>query len=116
MSSETLKTTKLWEIMVPTISNDGKPFRTRHHKVWDKRVRVISGGLTIFKPSKGQWIDKKTDKLFEERMIPVRIACNEKEIVKIMEITKQHYNQIDVLAYEISTRVLFLSELNTIGS
>jgi hypothetical protein len=102
----------LWEIYVPTISNEGKPFRTRHHKVWDERVRKISSGLTIYKPAKGQWIDRTDDKLYEERMIPVRIACNEVQIRKIMEITKQHYKQIDVMAYQVSDRVIFLSDTN----
>ena len=41
-------TNGLWEILVPTIhSSNGKPIRTRFHKVWDKKVREISGGLTI---------------------------------------------------------------------
>lgn len=105
----------LWEIFVPTISNEGKPFRTRHHKVWDQRVRTIAGGLTIYKPSKGQWIDTNTDTLYEERMIPVRIACNEDQIRKIMELTAKHYNQIDVMAYKISDTVLFLSQINNKG-
>ena len=44
----------LWEIMVPTMYNDGRFVRTRHHKVWDDKVRAISGGLTIYKPAIGQ--------------------------------------------------------------
>lgn len=102
----------LWEIYVPTISNDGKPFRTRHHKEWDGRVRRISNGLTIYKPAKGQWIDNSTETLYEERMIPVRIACTEKQIIEIMKITQKHYDQIDVMAYRVSDNVLFLSKVN----
>ena len=60
--------------MVPTMSNDKKPFRTRYHRVWDEKVRKISGGLTIMKPAVGQWLSND-DELFKERMIPVRIAC-----------------------------------------
>lgn len=75
----------LWEILVPTIMND-RPVRTVHHKEWDKRVRAISGGLTIYTPAKGQWISIAGD-LFVERVIPVRISCTEKQIDKIIDIT-----------------------------
>jgi hypothetical protein len=102
----------VWEIYVPTISNDGKPFRLRHHRVWDSRVHRITGGLTILTPCKGFWVDKEDEKLHNERMIPVRIVCSEKDIIRIMEITKEHYKQIDVLAYKISEQALFLSDLN----
>jgi len=95
----------LWEIMVPTMYNDGRFVRTRHHKVWDDKVRAISGGLTIYKPAIGQWLSKD-DKLFTERMIPVRIACSEEEINKIIDITMVHYDQLAVMAYIISEKVI----------
>lgn len=62
---------ELWEILVPTVRNDGKPYRLRYHKVWDDKVRAISGGLTVMPVAKGQWVYK--EELFTERMIPVRI-------------------------------------------
>jgi hypothetical protein len=96
--------TQLWEILVPTQSNEGKPFRTRYHRVWDKKVRKIAGGLTILTPAKGQWLYK--DKLFEERMIPVRIACTEEQINQIIDITMQYYKQLAVMAYRISEKVI----------
>ena len=43
----------LWLILVPTIRNDGRPIRTRFHRVWDGKVRDISGGLTITPPVSG---------------------------------------------------------------
>ena len=95
----------LWEIMVPTMYNDGRFVRTRHHKVWDDKVRAISGGLTIYKPAIGQWLSKD-DELFTERMIPVRIACSEEEINKIIDITMVHYDQLAVMAYIISEKVI----------
>jgi len=55
----------MWEILVPTIRQDGRPFHLRYHKKWDEMVRSISGGLTILTPVKGQWIFE--DKLFNER-------------------------------------------------
>jgi hypothetical protein len=43
----------MWEILVPTVSNEGKPFRKRYHKVWDRKVQEFSDGMTILTPSKG---------------------------------------------------------------
>lgn len=98
----------LWEILVPTISNEGKPFRTRYHRVWDKKVRDISGGLTIMPVAKGQWIntDSESKELFIERMIPVRIVCSREQMEKIVDMTKSYYSQIKVLAYKISDEVI----------
>jgi hypothetical protein len=96
----------LWEILVPTIK-DGKPVRTKYHKVWDEKVRAISNGLTILKPAKGEWVSSSGE-LFAERMIPVRIACSEVDIEVIMDMTIKYYNQEEVLAYKISECVKFM--------
>lgn len=95
----------LYEIFVPTVSNEGKPFRTRHHKEWDKKVHRISNGLTVLSPVKGQW-KSLTGELFIERMIPVRIACTREQIDKIIDMTLKHYDQLAVMAYKISDEVI----------
>ena len=92
----------LWDIFVPTERN-GKPVRTRSHKEWDSRVRRITGGLTVFKPVKGQWLSPD-GKLFEERMIPVRIMCSEEDIEKIADLTASFYKQKAVMYYLVSKR------------
>lgn len=97
---------QLWEIMVPTMFNDGTPIRTRYHRVWDKKVYEITGGLTIHMPSKGKWVNKEDGELFQERMIPVRIACTREQIEKIIDITIDYYKQIAVMAYKISEEVI----------
>lgn len=38
---------KLFEILVPTKFNSGRPVRTKHHKEWDKFVHKLAGGLTL---------------------------------------------------------------------
>ncbi len=97
----------LWEILVPTTFGDNqKPVRTKHHKQWDEKVREISGGLTILKPAKGQWVDKSSNKLYEERIIPVRVACTRQDIEKIIDFTIRHYRQIAVMCYKISDEVI----------
>lgn len=99
---------KLFEILVPTVMlNDHgqvRPIRVRFHRVWDKKVRAISGGLTIFPPAKGQWVAPDGD-LFVERMIPVRVACSPEEMSKIADMTAAYYKQEAVMYYTISNEV-----------
>ena len=90
----------LWEILVPTVRNNGKPFRTRYHRVWDSKVRNITNGLTIMKPVLGQWVSK--DKTYVERMIPVRIACTKKQMDQIIDMTLIYYDQEAVMAHRVS--------------
>lgn len=97
---------KLWEILVPCSWNTGKPVRKRHHQEWDKVVRRIAGGLTIYKPANGQWVDNNT--LYAERMIPVRIACTEKQITRIAKFSLSHYRQLAVIVYALSERVMII--------
>lgn len=82
----------MFEIFVPTVTNDGKPFKTRFHRVWDNKVRELTGGLTIFKPAIGQW--EFEGELFKERMIPVRIMCTEKEMIDISDMSAKYYDQL----------------------
>lgn len=84
----------MWEILVPTYSNEGKPFRTRHHREWDKYVLKISGGQTILTPVMGRWLDE--GELYNDRNIPVRFIATEKEMKLVAERTKKHYSQLRV--------------------
>lgn len=97
----------LWEILVPTTFNCGKPIRTRQHKEWDRRVRKISKGLTVLKPVKGQWVNPK-GKLFHERMIPVRILATWAQMRQIVNMTIDFYQQEAVLAYKISSDIILI--------
>lgn len=96
---------EMWEILVPTIRRrTGVPYRTRYHRVWDRKVREITGGLTITPPVIGQWI--YGSELFKERMIPVRIACTREQIDKIVDFTLEYYDQLAVMAYKICDEVI----------
>lgn len=92
---------RMWEVLVPTVSNDGKPFRTRYHRVWDAKVKKITGGLTIVHPVKGTWVDPSDEVEYHERMIPVRIMATRTQIAEIAKMTKKYYDQLEVLAYEV---------------
>lgn len=99
----------MWEILVPTVvpnTNGKKFFRTRYHRVWDKKVREITGGLTIMSPAKGQWVSPNNF-LFTERMIPVRIMCDRDSIEDIIKMTMEYYKQEAVLCYKISDEVIY---------
>lgn len=119
---------ELWEILVPTQMDNltktkVKPIRTRHHREWDKFVRSISGGLTVITPVKGQWVSHSVVAqqyaqttvavLFEERMIPVRIACSREDIGKIIQFTLTHYRQEAVMCYRLSDEVMIVHNENT---
>jgi len=98
-----METKELWEIFVPTKRRlEGTPIKTKFHKIWDSKVREITGGLTIYPPVKGQWVNPHDGELFEERMIPVKIACTSEQIEQIMKMTMKYYDQLAIFAYRIS--------------
>lgn len=100
----------LWEVLVPTVRNDGRPFRTCYHRVWDEKVRNVSLGLTVMPPSiSGQWISPEGD-LYKERMIPVRIVATEAEIREIVTMTRRYYDQEAILYFLVSPQVKIHSE------
>lgn len=101
-----MSTLSMWEILVPTLRRvDGKPYRTRYHRVWDEKVRSITGGLTILTPAKGQWV-APCGQLYSERMIPVRIMATREQIEQIIDHTIVYYDQLAVLCYRISDEVI----------
>lgn len=105
--------TSLYEILVPTVHRrkldargQPKPIKTRFHRVWDEKVRAISGGLTVLTPAKGQWISPD-GVLFRDRMIPVRfVAHNEEDVERVIDITLAHYDELAVMCYRVSDHVI----------
>lgn len=93
--------TKLWEILVPASGNNDKEFTFEHHKAWDAFVRKLTGGVTILKTAKGQWVSPH-GQLYTDRMIPCKVTCTKKQIKKIAKFTKKHYEQEAVAYYKIS--------------
>ena len=95
----------LWEILVPATTNAGKKISVGHHRIWDAKIRAISGGLTLMPVAKGQW--QHEGFLFKERTIPVRVLATRREIETILDIMLEHYSdQIAVLAYKISEEAI----------
>jgi len=96
---------ELWEILVPASNNKDLKFTFEHHKAWDAFVKKITGGVTIMKTAKGEWVSPD-GKLYIDKIIPCRIICTEEQINKIVDFTLDHYKQEAVLAYRISKRVV----------
>lgn len=95
----------LWEILVPHQTNAGEKIDVAYHREWDAKVRAISGGLTILRPHRGQWMFD--ERLFEEKVIPCRILATREEIDQIIDLTLAHYpDQHAVLAYRLSSEVV----------
>ena len=82
----------MWEILVPASINKDQVFTYEHHKAWDEFVKQVTGGITVMKTAKGEWLSP-VGKLHIDRMIPCRIICNEKQIIKIIDFTIEHYDQ-----------------------
>lgn len=101
---------KMWEILVPA-SNKQLEFTYEHHKAWDEFVIRVSGGITIMRTAKGQWISPDNVR-FKDRMIPVRIKCTRKQINRIITFTINHYQQEAVLAYKVSDEVILKNRIN----
>lgn len=95
----------VWEILVPANWNTGAKIDAAYHQKWDARVREISGGLTIFRAVKGQWV-YGAETMFEE-VIPCRVLASRAEMDAIVAITLEHYHdQHSVLAYRLSSEIL----------
>lgn len=94
---------ELWEILVPVKDRKGYDIPVDYHRLWDTKIRGISGGLTIFPPAKGEWIVPEAEVVVREPMIPVRVLCTADEIDEIVDITIAHYRQEAVLAYRLSS-------------
>ncbi|RJQ30298.1 hypothetical protein C4565_00505 [Candidatus Parcubacteria bacterium] len=85
----------MWRIVVPYHWNSGLRITEQTHHEWDAKVCELTNGLMIQGTSKGKWGLKK------EKVILVDIACDEETIIKIQQITKEHYSQEAVLIWKI---------------
>ncbi len=93
----------LWEILVPKADNYGNEFAIEKHVAWDDYVRKITGGLTVMRSAKGIWSDESDGRIYEERMIPVRIMCARESLERILEFTKEYYKQEAVFYFKVSS-------------
>lgn len=95
---------QLWEIFVPTVRSNGKPYKLRFHKVWDQKVKDLVGGLSVLPKIKGYWLSPKQE-LFVEEMIPIRIMCSEEQIENIVIMSLDYYEQEGIMYYLVTNDV-----------
>jgi hypothetical protein len=92
---------RLYEILIPGINNEGKEIPESYHHGWDEWVTKKIGGLTILNHNyKGKWQNSV------ERIIPVRVACEEPQLQEILKFSLTYYDQEAMMAYEISDNVI----------
>lgn len=100
----------LWEILVPANPNVGCGIYRDHmkcHEAWDKKIADIAGSLSIMREVKGKWRSPGSSWSIEsETMIAVRIACSYDELDRIIDMTKKHYKQKEVMVYLVSSTVI----------
>lgn len=94
----------LWEILVPIASNEGVPFSEDHHEAFRRILRHLPGnnGTTTRPAGEGDWQDKDTGKVYQERMIPIRFRACRADAERIAEHARKFYEQIVVMAYRIA--------------
>jgi hypothetical protein len=96
---------QFWEIFVPMTTNIGAKIPVEYHRAWDEKVKAISGGLTILRAVKGDWLFQA--KWFKEKVIPCRILATREEMDAVVDITLEHYgDQHCILAYQISNQII----------
>jgi hypothetical protein len=103
--------TDMWEILVPASGNNKQEFTYEHHKAWDAYVKNLTGGVTIMKTAKGQWVSQEGE-LYIDRMIPCRIFCSDDEILQIVRFTMTHYNQKAIAIAKLSDESYIIHEDN----
>ena len=95
---------KLWEILIPIADNDGVRFKPEQHREWDNIVRKMSGGLTIFKPATGEWINAN-GAVMRDKLIPVAFMADDAQARAISAMSKGFYKQEAMMLYVLSETV-----------
>jgi len=104
----------LWLIFVPRdkppFFQPGKKrhFSTKYHRMWDQQVMALTGGMTIFLPSKGRWVSPE-GVLYHEDMIPVILSCTAEKMVEVCNLTAKHYGQIAVPKWKLGDDAVIIS-------
>jgi hypothetical protein len=98
----------LWQILVPAFWRDGEEVDVSTHRVWDRKVRNITGGLTINRAAKGHWVSPDGS-VIVEKVIPVMFAATDMQKEIIQAMTCVFYDQEAIMCYKIGTDVKVMS-------
>jgi len=97
-------TVPLWEILIP-INDNVLHYVTEasHRRIreWQEKVAATTGGLTILKSRIGEYVSTH-HALIKEPMLPILIACTEKDILSIADFTASFFHQDAIMFYQVS--------------
>lgn len=98
---------KLYEILIPIKSNDGKKFTVKHNQQFLDYVINLVGGHSVWPIIEGAW--KDNGKVYKENMRPIRITTNSETIKQIAIKAREHYRQNCIMYYLVSNDVTFFN-------
>jgi len=104
----------LWEIFVPKNHNEKTIYGVSHHREWNRKVTtetdVILLSSTPYKKKSCPTIGKC---FFSEEMILLRVCCTSEEFDKILDITIDHYDRDEIIAFKISDKMIVKKKVTT---
>lgn len=89
----------VWEILVPVAYNDGTPVTS--HETLEAWIVQLVGGLTKLPVVDGWW-ESPCGKVYAERMIPYRVACDGAQIDRIATVVGIMYKQLAVMFHMVA--------------
>lgn len=98
-----------FDVILKTCENNfdrGWIFTTKHHRIFYKFILNLSKGYSVLNELEGVWQNEKGT-IYQEKMIPVRIACTDEQIKEIAEFAKAHYEQEAIFVLELGTARFF---------
>ena len=92
---------QLYEFMVPTHYNNGQPI---DHAEFDEWLGGTFGGYTKLAPATGFWRDENIGQVFEETVIPYRVATDQRGAdQRIADNVALDFDQLAVYVGKIGT-------------
>lgn len=98
-----------FDVILKTCENNfdrGWLFTAKHHRIFYKFILNLSKGYSVLSELEGVWQNEKGT-IYQEKMIPVRIACTDEQIKEIAEFAKTHYEQEAIFVLELGIARFF---------
>jgi hypothetical protein len=104
--------TKLYEIALPILSNDGSRPYVAARACWELRALEIAGGYTRRAVGRGFW--KHEGKIYVDDMIPYRVACSPAQLqLLVAEAFRLFPDQVAICTTEMGEQNIVLREAAT---
>jgi len=97
----------LWEIFIPKNNNRETIYEVSHHREWNKKVTTETDVILLSSdPHKKKSCPTIGESFFSEEMILLRVCCTPEEFDKILDITVQHYDRPEIIAFKLSENMI----------